>query len=84
MAVEDDLVMAGAHPGHIQRKARHPGRRGGVLKAQNINILEAEIKTNEKNQGLSRFTLQVHDTTQLTRILKSIQKVPGVLKVNRS
>ena len=83
-AVEDDLVM----PARIQVISN--GRPGtladvaGVLKAQNINILEAEIKTNEKNQGLSRFTLQVHDTTQLTRILKSIQKVPGVLKVNRS
>ena len=83
-AVEDDLVM----PARIQVLSN--GRAGiladvtGVLKAQNVNILEAQIKTNEKSQGLSHFTLQVHDTNQLTQILKSIQKVPGVQKVRRT
>ena len=83
-AVEDDQVM----PARIQVISN--GRPGtladmaGVLKAQNVNILEADIKTNEKNQGLSRFTLQVHDTTQLNQVLKSIQRVPGVQKVKRT
>ncbi len=55
----------------------------GIMKKQEINILEAEIKTTEDNKGIATFTIQVHDAKQLNRVLREIGKLKETLSVRR-
>ena len=47
------------------------------------NILRAEAKTDSYGKAVSIFEIQITDARQLDKILRSIEMVPGVIKVVR-
>ncbi len=55
----------------------------GVLKAREVNILEADVKVSEDQKGIANFLIQVRDSGQLQRILGDIKRIKGVLSVKR-
>ncbi len=80
-----------------EQPERHPVRvsvltvdRPGILaavtaaiSAAQTNIRHAEISTSEEKKALLNFVVEVQNTRHLDRILKSIQKVDGVLRAKR-
>ncbi|MCB2226408.1 MAG: bifunctional (p)ppGpp synthetase/guanosine-3',5'-bis(diphosphate) 3'-pyrophosphohydrolase [Desulfarculaceae bacterium] len=55
----------------------------GILKKQEVNILEADVKTTEDNKGIATFTIQVHDAKQLNQLLRLIGRLKETLSVKR-
>jgi GTP pyrophosphokinase len=55
----------------------------GVMKKQEINILEAEVRTTEDMKGIATFTIQVHNAKQLNQVLKEIGRLKETLSVRR-
>jgi GTP pyrophosphokinase len=54
-----------------------------VMKQHEINILEADVKTNEDQTGTATFLIEVTDTQQLQRVLADLKRVKGVIEVRR-
>jgi GTP pyrophosphokinase len=54
-----------------------------VLKKRDINILEADVKTTEEQQGIATFTIEVKDASQLTQVLRDLKKIKGVSSVKK-
>ncbi|MBI1911598.1 MAG: bifunctional (p)ppGpp synthetase/guanosine-3',5'-bis(diphosphate) 3'-pyrophosphohydrolase [Deltaproteobacteria bacterium] len=54
-----------------------------AIKAADANISSAQIKTNEENKAICTFEVEVNDLTHLKNIIKSLQKIKKVLKVER-
>jgi GTP pyrophosphokinase len=54
-----------------------------VLKKRDINILEADVKTTEEQQGIATFTIEVKDAGQLTQVLRDLKKIKGVSSVKK-
>jgi GTP pyrophosphokinase len=69
-------VQSGGRPGTLADVA-------GVLKQNDINILEADVRTTEERRGISSFLIQVHDTRQLAKVLREIKRIKGVQFVVR-
>lgn len=54
-----------------------------AIKAADANISSAEIKTNQDNKAICTFEVEVNDLAHLKNIIKSLQKIKKVLKVER-
>lgn len=54
-----------------------------AIKAADANIASAEIKTNSENKAICTFEVEVNDLAHLKTIMKSLQKIKKVLKVER-
>jgi GTP pyrophosphokinase len=54
-----------------------------AISATNTNIAQAEIRVTEERKGLNSFTLEVSDLRQLQAAMQAIQKVDGVVGVER-
>ncbi|MBI3988209.1 MAG: bifunctional (p)ppGpp synthetase/guanosine-3',5'-bis(diphosphate) 3'-pyrophosphohydrolase [candidate division NC10 bacterium] len=54
-----------------------------AISASNINIAQAEVKVTEDRKGLNTFMLEVSDLKQLQAAMHAIQRIDGVLKVER-
>ncbi len=54
-----------------------------AISASNINIAQAEIKVTEDRKGVNTFILEVSDLKQLQGAMHAIQRIDGVLKVER-
>jgi len=52
--------------------------------AQNeANIVDADVRTTVDKKGISTFTIEVSDYSQLRNIISKIKKIREVLKVER-
>lgn len=54
-----------------------------AISASNINIAQAEARVTEDRRGLNTFVLEVSDVKQLQTAIEAIQRIDGVLKVER-
>ena len=54
-----------------------------AITEQGANINSAQIKTTNFGKALNAFELTINDAQQLERIKRAIEKVPGVIKVER-
>ena len=54
-----------------------------AISGTNTNIAQAEIRVTEERKGLNTFTLEVNDLRQLQAAMQAIQKVDGVVGVER-
>ncbi|KMY66349.1 GTP pyrophosphokinase [Desulfocarbo indianensis] len=55
----------------------------GVLKKNDINILEADVRTTEEQHGIANFLIEVKDAKQMQDLLKELHKIKGVISVKR-
>ena len=54
-----------------------------ILTQKDANILAADIQTTDDRKGISHFTIEVENYTQLQEILGAIKKIKNVLLVER-
>ncbi len=54
-----------------------------AIKAADANISSAEIRTNNENKAVCTFEVEVVDLAHLKSIIKALQKIKKVLKVER-
>jgi GTP diphosphokinase / guanosine-3',5'-bis(diphosphate) 3'-diphosphatase len=54
-----------------------------AISGTNTNIAQAEIRVTEERKGVNTFTLEVNDLRQLQAAMQAIQKVDGVVGVER-
>jgi GTP pyrophosphokinase len=54
-----------------------------AISGTNTNIAQAEIRVTEERKGLNTFVLEVSDLRQLQAAMQAIQKVDGVVGVER-
>ncbi|HQH11230.1 MAG TPA: ACT domain-containing protein, partial [Candidatus Sumerlaeota bacterium] len=51
----------------------------------NIDVTESHTKTiPQKNRAQIRFTLIIYEIAELTKLLKEIKKIPGVISISRT
>jgi GTP pyrophosphokinase len=55
-----------------------------ILTQKDANILQADIQTTDDRKGISHFTIEVENYTQLQEILGAIKKIKNVLLVERA
>lgn len=55
----------------------------GAISKTAANILTATIQTTEEKQATHRFVIEVNDLKHLNKIIKSIEQIKDVLKVER-
>jgi len=55
-----------------------------VLTQKDANILQADIQTTDDRKGISHFTIEVENYSQLQEILGAIKKIKNVLLVERA
>ncbi|MBI5235045.1 MAG: bifunctional (p)ppGpp synthetase/guanosine-3',5'-bis(diphosphate) 3'-pyrophosphohydrolase [Deltaproteobacteria bacterium] len=55
-----------------------------AIKAADANIASAEIKSGENNRAICNFEVEVNDLEHLKTIIKSLQKIKKVIKVERA
>ena len=85
--VEWHQGASGAHTGEIRIVTTNtPGMLaevGGICKSLSINVSRLEAK--EVDEGRAEFTLSVNvgDVAQLVRLMRNLEKVDGVLRVDR-
>jgi guanosine-3',5'-bis(diphosphate) 3'-pyrophosphohydrolase len=48
-----------------------------------VNIFNAQIRTNKDQKAMCTFDVKVKDTNQLSLVMRDLQKIKGVLKVDR-
>jgi guanosine-3',5'-bis(diphosphate) 3'-pyrophosphohydrolase len=63
-----------------------PGLLAGISKAiaaADVNISSAKVWTTETNQGLAHFEVMVKNLGHLNEVIRSIERVKGVLSVER-
>jgi guanosine-3',5'-bis(diphosphate) 3'-pyrophosphohydrolase len=53
------------------------------ISAVETNISHAEVTVNEKKEALLSFTIDVRDVEHLTRVIKNIEAINGVMEVRR-
>jgi GTP pyrophosphokinase len=86
--VEWDLAQIGSHQVKIMvliGKDR-PGvlaEISSAISSTNTNITQAEVKVTEEKTGQNTFVLEVSDLNQLKTVITAIQKVDGVIGVER-
>lgn len=49
----------------------------------NANIINARIRTTKDNKAVFHFDIQVRDTSQLSQVIQNVQKIKGVIGVER-
>jgi GTP pyrophosphokinase len=54
-----------------------------AISGTNTNIAHAEIRVTEERTGVNTFVLEVSDLQQLQAVMQAIQKVDGVVGVER-
>ena len=54
-----------------------------AISSTNTNITQADIRVTEERVGVNNFVLEVSDLTQLQATMRAIQKVDGVVGVER-
>ncbi|MBI4572512.1 MAG: bifunctional (p)ppGpp synthetase/guanosine-3',5'-bis(diphosphate) 3'-pyrophosphohydrolase [candidate division NC10 bacterium] len=88
IAVNWDGQRKGAH--QVKIRVEIGKDRPGVLaeisaaiSATNTNIAQAEIRVTEERTGLNTFVLEVSDLRQLQAAMQAIEKVDGVVGVER-
>ena len=85
---EWDLAQIGSHQVKIMvliGKDR-PGvlaEISSAISSTNTNIAQAEVKVTEEGTGQNTFVLEVSDLNQLKTVIAAIQKVDGVISVER-
>ena len=85
---EWDLAQIGSHQVKIMvliGKDR-PGvlaEISSAISSTNTNITQAEVKVTEEKTGQNTFVLEVSDLNQLKTVIAAIQKVDGVISVER-
>ena len=55
-----------------------------ILTQKDANILQADIQTTDDRKGISHFTIEVENYSQLQEILGAIKKIKNVLLVERA
>lgn len=55
-----------------------------AIKAADANIASADIKSGENNRAICSFEVEVNDLAHLKTIIKSLQKIKKVIKVERA
>ncbi len=82
----DKKAMA-ARPVKIQVISRNEkgllAEMSNAIKAADANISSADIRTNSENRAVCTFEVEVNDLAHLKSIIKSLQKIKKVLKVER-
>jgi GTP pyrophosphokinase len=48
-----------------------------------VNIYNAKIRTNKDQKAICIFDVKVKDTNQLLTVIQNLQKIKGVIKVDR-
>ncbi|MEW6325881.1 MAG: ACT domain-containing protein, partial [Nitrospirota bacterium] len=85
--VQWEATQPESHPVQVSVLAvDRPGMLAAVsaaISSAQANIRHAEISTLEEKKAVLNFVVEVNNTRQLDRILKSIQKVDGVLQAKR-
>ncbi len=56
---------------------------GAACKIQNINISRLEAKNVGDNKAKISLEVSVSDVSQLDKVMKSIQKIPGIIRLRR-
>ncbi len=69
-------VLSGDRPGLLAEIT-------GAISKTTANILTAKIQTNEEKQATHRFVIEVNDLKHLNKIIKSIEQIKDVLRVER-
>ncbi|MFK8139292.1 MAG: bifunctional (p)ppGpp synthetase/guanosine-3',5'-bis(diphosphate) 3'-pyrophosphohydrolase [Bdellovibrionales bacterium] len=54
-----------------------------AFSSANANIMNARIRTTKDNKAVFHFDVQVKDTTQLSHVIQNIQRIKGVIGVER-
>jgi GTP diphosphokinase / guanosine-3',5'-bis(diphosphate) 3'-diphosphatase len=54
-----------------------------AISSTNTNITQADIRVSEERVGVNNFVLEVSDLSQLQATMQAIQKVDGVVGVER-
>ena len=88
IAVSWDGRRKEAHPVQIRVEISkdRPGMLAEITAAisgTNTNIAHAEIRVTEEHTGVNTFVLEVSDLQQLQAVMQAIQKVDGVVGVER-
>jgi GTP pyrophosphokinase len=88
IAVHWDGQRKGAH--QVKIRVQIGKDRPGILaeistaiSGSNVNIAHAEIRVTEERTGVNTFILEVNDLAQLQAAMQAIQKVDGVVGVER-
>jgi (p)ppGpp synthase/HD superfamily hydrolase len=88
IAVHWDGQRKGAH--QVKIRVQIGKDRPGILaeistaiSETNTNIAQAEIRVTEERTGVNTFVLEVNDLRQLQAAMQAIQKVDGVVGVER-
>ena len=53
------------------------------IASQGVNISQADIETTENKEAFLNFSIEISDLDQLQKVINSIKKLKGVLKVER-
>jgi GTP pyrophosphokinase len=69
-------VLSGDRPGLLAEIT-------GAISKTEANIVTANIQTTEDKQATHRFVIEVNDLKHLNKIIKSIEQIKDVLKVER-
>jgi GTP pyrophosphokinase len=87
IAVEWDPQSGGRHSGEIQIVcADRPGLLANITKCceqAHVNINRAEARNIADGRALCTLEVAVRDVSELTRLIKNIEKIAGVESVNR-
>jgi GTP pyrophosphokinase len=88
IAVHWDTQRKKVHPVKIRVEVAkdRPGMLAeitGAISSTNANIQQAEVIVTEQRTGVNTFVLEVSDLRQLTATIQAIQKVDGVVGVER-
>lgn len=63
-----------------------PGQLASItdaIKNESVNISAAHIKTTEDQTAINTFKLQIKDVNELRRVMKAVQKLKGIISVER-
>jgi len=87
IAVEWDPRSSGKHSGEIQILfTDRPGMLSNITKLceqAQVNINKAEARNLDDGHAMVKLELAIRDVAELTRLIKNVEKIPGVESVQR-